>query len=197
MARAGAIIMQDKITRDAELIAFKLKNPCLTLEQIGHKYNISRQRVDQILFSVDIHVGKRRKPRPLCLNCGKPCKEVRAVYCSEKCHSEQHRVTVFCTTCGKPISKTISQIIRGCNDSRYRGNFFCDKHCSGADAGKKYGFGSHRKNIGEGHRFKRKYEYGTLIEEYKSSGITKTAFAKSKGIPASTVYGILSRVDKC
>jgi endogenous inhibitor of DNA gyrase (YacG/DUF329 family) len=188
-------MVTDKITRDAELIAFHMKNPCLTLEQIGHKFGITRQRVDQILLSVDIHIGKRRKTRPLCLNCGKPCKRMKAVYCSVKCFNEQHRLTLICHTCGKTITRSQSAVLRTETNPEYtEKKFYCSNRCKGANIGKTYGFTAHPENISKVCRFQKKHDHVSIIEEYKISKLSKTEFAKSKEIPVSTIYGILKGV---
>jgi DNA-directed RNA polymerase sigma subunit (sigma70/sigma32) len=56
-----------------QIIEYRLRNPCLTLEAVGKHFGISRQRVHQILVSKNQPTKHyiKQKPTYKCLQCGK------------------------------------------------------------------------------------------------------------------------------
>lgn len=102
------------------------KYPCLTMQSIGDKLGISRQRVHQILdqYSVDrVQVGTCRK-------CGKQnvavarsgqfrtskTKSLYVGWCNE-CLSNEKYVVVTCAQCGKQFVKSVKRVLTSGHDA--------------------------------------------------------------------------------
>ena len=132
------------MTRNQKIAEFKKKNPCVTLAEIGKHYGISAERVRQIIKkATGKGCGQMTKPRPLCLNCGLPCKQLAHIYCSRKCYNEARLVTMECYTCGKLFTRRQSQVIRAATNPRYTTKrYYCSTHCSGVQLGREHGWGT-------------------------------------------------------
>ena len=132
------------MTRNQKIAEFKKKNPCVTLAEIGKHYGISAERVRQIIKkATGKGCGQMTKPRPLCLNCGLPCKQLTHIYCSRKCYNEARLVTMECYTCGKLFTRRQSQVMRTATSPEYKTKrYYCSKKCSGVQFGLEYGWGT-------------------------------------------------------
>lgn len=117
------------------------KYPCYSLQKIGDEFGITRERTRQILKnesrptasnSREINAKKKECPR-----CGKE-KKKHSLYCRE-CFYFMHHVTLTCSWCGILYEDYQSQVMHKINVHK-QNNFFCGKKCSGAWAGKHFGF---------------------------------------------------------
>jgi hypothetical protein len=113
-----------------EIAKMRHDNPCLTLQQIGNKYGISRERVRQVLAkqgTTTKHYIKRQYSE--CLNCGK--QTTNKLYCTKKCRTDYNQITLVCDNCGKSFNRKKSDIIRTSNNENYKGHQFCNSTCTG------------------------------------------------------------------
>ncbi len=88
-----------------------------TYQEIGEKFGITRQRVQQIAKRE--RIKKKREKKYRCIICGKPIKAQRK-YCDE-CRENIKKPVFICLNCGKPFRRYLSQAkvknIRFCSDS--------------------------------------------------------------------------------
>jgi uncharacterized CHY-type Zn-finger protein len=87
-----------------EIIEYRKNNPCLTLQQVGNKYGISRERVRQIL---------------------KRAKEKTTHYYNNK------KVAVVCSQCNKIFYLKEYDLIDRENLTNKTGGRFCSNKCAG------------------------------------------------------------------
>ena len=130
----------------ARVVAVRLANPCLTLESIGTRFGITRERVRQILAHKGVETRhKRLVDRYECLQChesfvpksylvkrGTPWVYT---YCGRACKSVSNLVDLICIQCGGPYQRPITHLKR--SNSR-----FCTKVCFGSYMGPRYGTGT-------------------------------------------------------
>jgi len=129
-----------------QIAQLRQDNPCLTLEQIGYKVGVSRERVRQLLNKEGLPTKHHIRQR-YCVVCGEtiPHYNTKGNTCSMKCFKKLHSVTLICTACGKEFARKVSDILdynarlkhRGTNKSRV--GFFCNKKCFGRWLGMMYG----------------------------------------------------------
>ncbi len=120
-----------------------------TLQQIGDMYNLSRERVRQVIAAYFVqhpdpelqskirHYQKGGKILPVvCANCGiifKPKHNGRR-FCGRRCASEawskSRRVSFICEGCGKVCSRTKSDV-RVQAKRHHSPPRFCDNRCEG------------------------------------------------------------------
>jgi len=88
-----------------EIIEYRKNNPCLTLQQVGNKYGISRERVRQIL--------KRAKEKT-----------------TNYYYRGLHQVAVVCSQCGKTFYLKEYDLIDRENRASKTGGRFCSNSCA-------------------------------------------------------------------
>ncbi len=128
-----------------QVLALKQSYPCYTLQSIGDKTGISRERVRQILKSAGEHTRAWR-PKRFCINCGKELilRHRPHRFCSRECLSQYHRITLECEQCHKSFSREISATF--CYDNSHMHNHtFCSRQCLGQWLGTHYSKGRPRK----------------------------------------------------
>jgi len=103
-----------KEERNKEII--KLVKEGKTYQEIGERFGISRQRVQQIAKKEGIK--KERKKKYKCIVCGKEIKTQRK-YCNT-CRENLKKPTFICINCGKFFRRYLSEAkvknIRFCSD---------------------------------------------------------------------------------
>lgn len=125
------------------VISERLASPCATLETIGKKTGVTRQRVDQILKDEGLPTRHQRQTW-LCNYCRKVMSRNR-LFCSTECFHEYHYVWLACEECGCLFSRKLSQVRHTLTNPHGSGDkalFFCTKRCKSRHAGKYYGIGS-------------------------------------------------------
>ena len=104
-------------------------NPCATLQQIGDKYGITRERVRQILLHDKLPTAAIIEKRIIyCLNCGK--ETPNAKFCNQECRYAYYHIEVLCSQCSKMFSLCQSSLIVRTKRSK-TGLLFCSKQCWG------------------------------------------------------------------
>ncbi len=139
--------LRDKLRHTAfreQVKEIRIKNPCLTLEQIGERTGVSRERVRQILAEEGLptkHQGERigSKGRKIisCLNCGRPTPNNK--YCSIPCQWIYTHPLVECHQCHKLFRKAQTDILRKGMEHKY---YFCNRKCLGHWLAENYGWGA-------------------------------------------------------
>jgi len=111
--------------------------PSMTLEAIGERFNVSRERIRQILKKAGLPT-KAQILRKYCLHCGKKRKNRYRNYCSKACYHYDTHTLIPCDVCGRLSEYHIKRVLwlqaRGKQQ-----HFFCSKHCNGIWLGKNYG----------------------------------------------------------
>ncbi len=111
------------------VIQIRQANPCATLQDIGNKVGITRERVRQILQTAQLDTYHYR-PTYICNQCGEPISRERAtknkLYCSSDCLKQSSRITLPCSYCGTLVTRKVSDFI--CHKKNH---VFCNRHCFG------------------------------------------------------------------
>ena len=132
--RDSKIIHGENYTKAIEI---RQSNPCATLQTIGDKLGVSRERVRQIL-------NKAHKPTKHyivtyhCNGCGKEIlKNNVGGYCMS-CKILRNKIPVACTQCEKIFYLSPSRLLVS------REHYFCSNKCKGKWMGIHYGRGHHK-----------------------------------------------------
>lgn len=108
-------------------------NPYITLQMIGDKFNVSKQRVYQFLKRERIRAGHVCRKHP-CPQCGREV-SLKNVFCSKECLSEFHRITLICDECGKSFKRRLSDAFYTLRAPRTPAApvklWFCNQKCHG------------------------------------------------------------------
>ena len=132
--------MKEKVDGNL-IIQAKVNNPCATLEQVGSKFGITRERVRQILKRAGTSTTRYNyRAKMTCPRCGQK-KYSASNYCP-KCYRGLHNVTLQCINCGTYFERNQSQFLYQVNNPRYKGHFFCNRKCLGKYIGNNYGWGN-------------------------------------------------------
>lgn len=179
--------------REQSIIDTRLHNPCATLQQIGDKYGISRERVRQILYRNKVRTSRLSTRKTYtCNHCGNQFKSSNPrMFCSIKCYSNSRRVWLICSECGGLIHRMQSLMYRYDNPKVHRdkNTVFCNRVCQGKYLGKHYGF-----PIQVNREYRKGTSYQDLIPEIKvrfNLGEKANQIAKSLNIPGGTIYYLL------
>ena len=126
------------IQKSLDIIEYKKANPCISGSAIARKFNVSRQRINQILAGAGLaSASAKRGEVKNCIDCGTRLADPRAVRCGEcyRSHLEDEMVPVVCDECGTVFKRRKCQVIfdvkRGYNLS------FCNRECLGRYTGKR------------------------------------------------------------
>jgi hypothetical protein len=182
-----------------QVINIREKNLCATLQTIGDKVGVSRERVRQILDSEN-KPTRHWKPKHYCQRCGKELVPIhsnssvcRNKYCSKECKTPIIQVT--CSNCRKLFPKREMEVIWWTN-SENRQFFFCSNKCRGIYSGEHFGFKIHPENSW-GVKNKGKSKYSADVRKttvtLKKNGASLGYISKSLLIPSGSVYGLYKK----
>jgi len=128
------------VAQRARIVEMREKNQCATLQQIGDKFGLSRERVRQILkgeHSSTKHYGYGS--RTYCSQCGgRIHPSNRSGWC-QKCYHSKAWTLVECEVCGTMFSKRVSELASRARTGRSFPRF-CGRRCLGRATAKAYGF---------------------------------------------------------
>jgi hypothetical protein len=133
--------------KSQKIIKYRKENPCLTLTVIADKFELSRERIRQIVDRAGVKTRHIRKQTDICPECGEH-KSFEAILCWE-CFKRNHNVTLQCFVCEKVFKRHQSDVIKRANTTG-QVHFFCSKHCFGVWFGK--------NNIGKKHKTETKID---------------------------------------
>jgi len=130
--------------RHQELIDYRSNNPCLTLEQIGRKFGITREAVRQILARAGERTSSLNYGNWVCSRCGKRISITdlpKRKYCPEcrKILKEQLTTMLTCDYCGKLFPRRTKDVLLRIG-KRGAKHVFCSKVCQGRYLGDNFGF---------------------------------------------------------
>lgn len=134
MTKTNASLPESDVrTRIREL---RNSNLFMTMSDIGHKVNVSRQRVFQILKQEGLPTRHRiRKYLYECPVCGM----ISAFkFCSKECKNKWRQIPIICTQCGKLFYRNWHQFF--INYPHHHDGLFCSKKCTGKWFAEHYGF---------------------------------------------------------
>jgi len=185
--------MRSRVVK-TEVIQTKLRNPCATLQQIGNKYGITRERVRQILEPFDLPTsrdirGKILRICPIC-GCEKAPNRRCCSLCAEKWHKDRY-IQLACEVCGILYPRRAKELIYHINKRGYK-HQFCGKKCQGVWLAKGYGFHRnhhHRKGF-------LKYDFDSIIGKHIETGYGTTRLSRLLNIPEGTISKYLAEYRK-
>lgn len=137
-------------TNTAKAIALRKASPCMSLQDIGDKVGLSRERVRQILTRDGLVTKHVVRQTYYCMNCGKPTRNMprrwrryivdNEVFCNGTCAKEFHTLTLTCSTCGKVFKRPAGEVINAAQHPLHKGGLiFCSKVCHGRWLGTHHG----------------------------------------------------------
>ena len=150
------------LERNAQIVAMARQEPVPTLQEIGDKFGLTRERVRRILAKRNVTKPSRRIPIKQ-----RPCKFIgcqnyhtakRHRYCDEHAYdshngrktlSHQFR-TLTCSYCGKQYQRS-ELYMKAAEHPRALNHFsplrwtFCSRACQGKLIGRDFGFAAQRK----------------------------------------------------
>lgn len=192
----------------------QLREQGYTLESIGSKFDITRERVRQILQqrygTTQMSLLVSRQRFAALLGCSYRLlenlerKELVSPICSGKLRLYDKRslgevaelvaktrtlkpvIELTCETCGKKFYRK-SYCIRPTSSGR-----FCSKKCWGVYFGHNYGFGIHGK-IGRNGNHDKKWDYNLIYELQDATDWGAHKISKTMRIPIATISAILAK----
>ena len=182
------------------IIATRDRNPCATLQQIADKYDITRERVRQVLASEGRATKAIRLPNPnyICPYCGgvKSWVSAQCENCQEAERAKVRWVTLICDQCGGTFERRQSEVLIRAKLRGYQGRIFCSKRCQGVYTAEHYGIGApnnpiHKTVFPTGRP--PKWDYGELYRLRDLTGWGAIRLSRALGIPEGTVSDALRR----
>uniref|UniRef100_A0A6H1ZWY4 Putative sigma-70 region domain containing protein n=1 Tax=viral metagenome TaxID=1070528 RepID=A0A6H1ZWY4_9ZZZZ len=167
-----------------KVIELRRANSCATLEQIGNRAGVTRQRVSQILLKAGL-TTRHYIQDYLCIVCGAAIKtsygyKRKGLFCSQKCRSEYHTVTVECEICGKQVKRLISRVLSYPGNPNRHNHIFCGRKCWETWAAKNAGFGNKYRKVPK--------DTGATIRTIYQTGVPLPTIAKDIGISLGYAY---------
>jgi len=183
----------------AEVIAWRRANPCLTLETVGFRFGVTRERIRQILAKAGEPTFHYRisKPTRICMQCGtgyiKGVWSFAGVFlCSVDCRLEYYHPLVQCEVCGGMFRRRASHLMRSSTSpTRQNSQLFvaCGKRCQGIYAGRHFGAQpGEKRNEGT-----RKWDEALILAERERTGESYRMLGHRLGIPPGTIYEYMAR----
>ena len=92
------------------VIETRIKNPCATLDEVGVKFGVTRERIRQIL-------KKHGEPTMhfiqtyLCIQCGKDMGNKKKLFCDPECYHKYTHMKIACVWCGTLKEYRISYLL--------------------------------------------------------------------------------------
>lgn len=138
-----------------EVIKMRQTNQCATLQEIGNRFGVSRERIRQILSTNNIQTKNYKwLLRYYCLECGTELVghgRANRKFCSVSCCNSYKRITVMCDNCGALFKRRASELLWYPNTPAHQPKHsFCSRKCLGSYTGKHYGFGAHPRTCKKG-----------------------------------------------
>ena len=118
-----------KSSKRLTVIQLRKDNPGMTLEAIGQRVELTKERVRQILASENLStrsIQRIPKPLPPCDPCGKPVSNRRLKYCGTRCRYPNGVTTFTCSYCEKSVTVMTSEYKS--RTSRYD-KIHCSREC--------------------------------------------------------------------
>lgn len=173
------------------VIEERARSPCATLQQIGDRFGITRERVRQVLKrgGKDTCNAKFRyykeHPRTICPDCG-GVKGGSAQRCW-RCWQKSRLIPVACSYCGQITMRNAKRVINDIQKgAKY---FFCNHHCRGKWLGHNHGF-----RPGNRITKPRKWDYELVWQTHLDTGYGLSRLSRLLNIPRQSIGGILRKM---
>ncbi len=129
-----------------DVIKTKVLNPCATLQQIGDKYGITKERIRQIIKPLKLPTGQHARSSHdyICPQCGSK-KSYGSKLC-RKCASPQY-IPLACEVCGKVVYRNKKHYLYNITKGNYQHQYY-SKQCQGRYTAETYGFKKGHTNYG-------------------------------------------------
>lgn len=173
------------------VIKERQENPCATLQQLGDKANVCRERARQILKKERLST-RHFTPRYICLQCGKDLAYRKRPFCSWECKAIYNMIPVECSECGTVFYRTWNNAFWRLNRN-VSGVMFCSKQCQGKYCGKNFGFLSHPENAGNHDGRARVWDYAEFTKLIKA-GLSSRDIHDIMGVPYGTFYNLRKKL---
>lgn len=174
------------------IIRMRRNNPCATLEEIGSRFGVSRERARQILSEAGKPTRKYIQ-RYQCFQCGKDMGSQPKLFCSPECRRNYGWIKVACSYCGQLREYSAKWLIWQIEHGKHsRELFFCSKYCQGKWLAENHGFIAHPENVGHDKR-PWKWDWSKIYELRDETGWGATKISRALGIPLPTVSMILAK----
>lgn len=176
--------------RKLAMVSTRLRNPCATLEQIGGKFGVSKERVRQVLSEANAPTKSIRiKNQYHCLNCGKLIQTQGKKFCSHECQHLYSQIPIKCSECGEIFHISKSQLFARETRRKVEG-YWCSKQCFGKWLSRNHGFIKHPENRGHA---KRKWDYEKIYQIRDITGFGARKIGHILNIPEVTISNILQK----
>ena len=164
------------------VVQMRIDNPGATLQYIGDKIGVSKQRVHRILREHDLQTRHYSQKQLFeCPVCGKISSHK---FCSIECQKKWHQIIVECSNCGKLFTRSESELL-----GHYRNSLFCSRECFGKWISERYGFKAHPENCGR----HKQWDYSLVSKTRLETGYGARRLSRLLNIPDGTINGILGK----
>lgn len=181
----------DSKTLQVNIIRARRNNPCATLNEIGAKYGVTRERVRQVLSRAG-KVTSAYHQTYLCIQCGKDMGTEEKLFCNKQCRYDYGHIKIACSYCGKFQEYSIKWLIWQIEHGRRSPDlFFCSQYCHGKWLGENHGFAIHPENMECSHE--RKWDYSKVYELRDETSWGANRISQTLGIPIPTINTILRK----
>ena len=184
--------------RQTSIIATRDRNPCATLQEIGDKYGITRERVRQVLKEAGVQTKHvLRVNHLICPFCGgeKTYNSSRCPTCREAQREAVRLVPLVCDQCGTMFERKQVDVLTRAKRYGFGGPVFCSRRCQGIYTAEHYGIGTPNNPIYKTVFPNRvpKWDYGELYRLRDLTGWGAIRLSRALGIPEGTVSDALRR----
>lgn len=182
-------------TRQRNIVRMRRNNPCATLQEVGDRFGVTRERARQILEQAGEPTVAYQQTY-LCLQCDKDIGRKPRLFCSPECRHNYQHIKIACTYCGQLGEYLISHLMwHIAHGSHGTDLFFCSHICQGRWLGENYGFvvTGNRGNREKWGKQRRKWDRSKVYELKDETGWGAARISRALGIPESTISWILAK----
>ena len=182
------------------VVATRSRNPCATLQDIADKYEVSRERIRQILSEEQASTKSisRASLLRICPLCGgfKSQVSILCSRCREAEWAKVRWVTLICDQCEKTFNRRQAHVLNRAKRYGFGGPVFCSRRCQGIYTAEHYGIGTpnnpiHKTVFPHGGGSPRKWDYSELYRLADETGWGCNRLGRTLGIPRQTAWRIL------
>lgn len=175
-----------------KVLAMRKVTPCISMQEIGEKLGITRERVRQILKSAG-QPTKHYVARHMCAGCGRKLQSNnKSGYC-QKCSKERNRIPLVCDECSTLFYRTKAEVLNRAKQNGYEGKVFCSKHCQGVNLARIARFSIHLEHASRT-KGKSKYDISRIlatVTECRLQGMAYKSIAAQVGMPEGTLSNLV------